>query len=143
MSEQAEASQLKSVPEEEDPMSSSSTVGTSSSDAEMTVVRKRKRRRRRKNAVTVDPRFRRIHMALLGIVLVLLVVAISGNSLRDSILSIAHKFGGPIHSSIRGIRLEVVALIVAAVILIYLTPGVEDQIFRMLGIHRGEDAPRR
>jgi hypothetical protein len=134
MSEQAEAEQLKSAPEEV----KSVVVNTSDSKPEMIAIRRRRKRRRSRSVAKVDPRYRRIHLALLITVAFLLIVSVTGNTVRDAFLAILVRIRDTFHG-MHQMRLEVVALIIAFLILLYLTPGVEDYVLRKLGVHRSDD----
>lgn len=98
------------------------------------VVRRRRRRRRRRRD-TADTPSARIHMILLGVIALLLIGSILGQGYRrkfiDSVRHLLPNFAGDLSR-----RLEIVALVVAALILIYLTPGVEERVLRFLGIKK-------
>jgi hypothetical protein len=103
---------------------------------------RRRRRRRRRSSLKDDGPERRIRAGLLILVVVLLILAITGaqagswlKSLLAQAKPLAQSTG--ITSGIKNIfRWEVFALLIAALILLYLQPGVEDKILRTLGIRK-------
>ena len=99
----------------------------------MVAVRRRSRRRRSSHPDRAETPLRRFYIALLCVVVLLTSFAIL-KPLRDAVngwvASVAPVLGH------LGISLEVVALIIAGLVLLYLMPGMEDRILRFFGIHR-------
>lgn len=102
---------------------------------------RRRRRRRRRSLKTEGPE-RRIRAGLLAVVVVLLILAVTGAQAGSWLKSLLAQAKPMIHSSgiVAGIknifRWEVLALGIAALILLYLQPGVEDKVLRKLGIKK-------
>ncbi len=117
-------------------------------DLDATIQRRRRRHRRRRSLRTEGPE-RRIRALLLGVVVILLILAVTGlqagslfKSLLDQVRPLAHSYG--ILAGIRNLfRWEILALIIAAVILLYLQPGVEDKVLRRLGIKKDRNNHKR
>lgn len=110
-------------------------------DSDADALRRRRRRRRRRSLKTDNPE-RRIRIFLLALVVVLLILAITGaqaGSWLKGILASA-KSSGQFHGlgeiARKFMRWDVIALIVAAIVLLYLQPGVEEKILRYLGIKK-------
>jgi hypothetical protein len=110
----------------------SPTVGAESDPA------RRRRRRRRRRSVRTESTERRLRFFLLGTVVLLIAVALTGGELRKSFSGVTDFLRPyiPIASIKSMMRLEIFALIIAALILLYLMPGVEDKILRTLGIKK-------
>ncbi len=110
----------------------------------------RRRRRRRRRSAQRDAPQKRIHIFLLGIVVLLIVTAVSGFAFPKYFGRVGVYVGttpkpgepapppaqpNPIKEAVRTMmRTEVLALVGAGVILIYLIPGVEEKVLRKLGI---------
>jgi hypothetical protein len=104
---------------------------------------RRRRRRRRKRQVKTESNERRTRIFLGVIVVLLVLVALTGGELRK-LASGAKAFVMshiPIAALKSAFRLEVLALIAAALVLLYLMPGVEDKVLKTLGLR--DDRKRR
>jgi hypothetical protein len=111
---------------------------------------RRRRRRRRRTAANRDVPQRRIQIFMLCVVIVLLILAVSGFELpkfwRPTGVYVGTPTPSPTSAPSGGSggfpfhigkpRLEVVALGVAALLLAYQIPGVEDKVLRVLGLKR-------
>jgi hypothetical protein len=114
------------------------SASSSSSDG----MRRRRRRRRRRSVDTGNTPTTRMHLILLGIIGVLLVLSVLGPGYRrQAIASVRHLIPNVAVDISR--RMEIVALIVAGLILVYLTPGVEDRVLRALGLRKDKRGGRR
>jgi len=102
----------------------------------MVAVRRRSRRRRSSRTSTSDYRSRQIRIGLLILIVAMLAFNLSGHSVHAFTYAIAKQVFRPIYGFVVGLHLEVVALVVAAAVLIYLTPGVEDSVLKVFGIKR-------
>ncbi len=100
----------------------------------MVVVRRRKRRRSQK-INKAEQAAARLRFVLLGLVVILLLVAVSGQHFAQAFLEQLKELVRPMKSALQAPRLEVVALVVAALILIYMIPGVESTLRRWLGLN--------
>jgi hypothetical protein len=104
-------------------------------------LRRRRRRRRRRSLKTDNPE-RRIRTFLLGLVVVLLILAVTGaqaGAWLKGLLATAKasgQFSGVKVILEKFFRWEVAALLIAAVVLVYLQPGVEEKVLRALGIKK-------
>ena len=78
---------------------------------------------------------------LFGLVVILLLVAVSGQHFAQALLQQLKDIVRPIKSVLHAPKLEVVALLIAGLILLYLMPGVEGKIKRWLGI--GSDSNQK
>jgi hypothetical protein len=131
MSERAEADPTN---DDERPPEETVNQYLASNRPGMIAVRRRKGRRRHRTAA-VDVRFRTIRLFLLGVVILLLIYQATPDSAREEVLRAGRQIVHPLHHLFAP-KLEIVALLIAAAILIYLTPGVEDFVLRFLGIKR-------
>lgn len=103
-------------------------------------VRRRRRRRRRRHDVASTPAAR-LHYALLALIGILFVFSLLPNVGHKAIDSLRHMLP---HFAINiGGHLEVVALAIAALVVLYFTPGVEERVLRALGIKREKHRGRR
>jgi uncharacterized BrkB/YihY/UPF0761 family membrane protein len=100
----------------------------------MVVVRRRKRRRSRK-INKAEQVAARVRFVLLGLVVILLLVAVSGQHFAQALLEHLKEIVRPIKGVIHAPKLEIVALVIAALILVYMMPGVESTVKRWLGIN--------
>lgn len=100
----------------------------------MVVVRRRKRRRSRK-VNKAERAASGLRFVLLGVVIILLLVAVSGQHFAQALLEQLKDAARPIKSVLQAPKLEVVALVIAALILLYMMPGVESTVRRWLGIN--------
>ncbi|MBC8102847.1 MAG: hypothetical protein H7Z41_09695 [Cytophagales bacterium] len=107
----------------------------------MVVVRRRSRRRRRKEDKT-EKVAGRIRLVLFGVVIVLLLVAVSGQYFAMALLEQIKETVRPLKTYLNAPKLEVLALILAALILLYMMPGVESTVRRWLGIGRKSNKTR-
>jgi hypothetical protein len=108
----------------------------------MVVVRRRKRRRSQKVS-KADQAAARVRFVLLGLVVILLLVAVSGQHFAQALLEQLKEIARPVKGLLHAPKLEIVALVIAALILIYMMPGVESTVKRWLGIKsRTKQNPR-
>lgn len=108
----------------------------------MVVVRRRKRRRRQpvNKAEQIAGRMR---FVLFGVVIILLLVAVSGQHFAQALLEQLKDIIRPVKGIIHAPKLEVIALVIAALILLYMMPGVESMVKRWLGINNGSKPKTR
>ena len=99
----------------------------------MVVVRRRKRRRSQQTDKS-EQAAARVRLVLFGLVVVLLIVAVSGQHFAQTILQELKGMVRPLRGAVHAPKMEVVALGLAALILLYMMPGVESKIKRWLGI---------
>jgi cytochrome b subunit of formate dehydrogenase len=99
----------------------------------MVVVRRRGRRRSKKVNKTEQVEAR-VRLVLFGLVIILLLVAVSGQHFDQSLLEQLKDIARPLKNVLLIPTLEVIALVIAALILFYMMPGVESTIKRWLGI---------
>ena len=104
----------------------------------MIAVRRRTHRRRQKPPS--DVHFRNVRIALLVVVIGLIVYMGMPDFLRQKFFAEVRQVFKPFRGLLQ-LRLDIIALVVAAGVLLYLTPGVEDYVLRLLGIRR--DKKRR
>jgi|GEM_PF-6676266 hypothetical protein len=113
--------------------------------AEDETSRRRRRRRRRRSLKEEGPE-KKIRVFLLFLVIVLLIIAVSGAQLTPWIKNVINDIRPIAQSSgltafVKGIlrtllRIDVIALILAGMILFYMLPGNEEKIQRALGIKK-------
>jgi hypothetical protein len=99
----------------------------------MVVVRRRKRRRSKK-IDKAEQAASRVRFVLFGLVVILLLVAVSGQHFAQALLEQLKSIARPVKGMIHVPKLEVIALVIAALILLYMMPGVESTVKRWLGI---------
>ena len=117
------------------------TTTAPETDASGDILRRRRRRRRRRSAAKNTPT-QRIHYFLLGVIGLLIVLSLLGPQFRQQAIgSLRHLL--PHVAVDLGRRFEVIALVVAGLILLYLTPGVEDKVLRLLGIRKEKKKTQR
>ncbi|GAB4451329.1 MAG: hypothetical protein OHK0029_00280 [Armatimonadaceae bacterium] len=103
---------------------------------------RRRRRRRRRRSLKADGPEKRIRLFLFGLVIVLLIVAVTGAQvgawLKDSLVVAKPwlKNSGLVDLVKKFLRWEVIALVIAGVILLYLQPEVEERVLKALGIKK-------
>jgi uncharacterized BrkB/YihY/UPF0761 family membrane protein len=100
----------------------------------MVVVRRRKRRRSKK-VDKAEQAAIRVRFVLLLLVVILLLVAVSGQHFAQALLEHLKDIFRPVKGVLQAPKLEIVALVVAALILLYMIPGVESTLRRWLGIN--------
>lgn len=98
------------------------------SPPEMVAIRRRRRRRRSRADKAETPQ-RRAYIALLCVVFVLMAIA-AIKSVRQTLYNGLHSISPTLAR--HGIGLEVIALVLAGLILLYLMPGMEDRIVRLV-----------
>jgi hypothetical protein len=114
----------------------------SSSHPGMVAVRRRsKRRRRRTNSA--DVRSRQIRIGLLILIVGLIAFRLTGHSVHQFTNNALKQIFRPIYNLVVGVNFEIIALVIAAAVIIYLTPGVEDSVLRVFGIKRSANSRRR
>ena len=118
-------------------------ANAASSDGEYEVVRRRRRRRRRRQE-SANPLTQRVQVVLFSVIIVLLVVtAFVPASTRHAFMDNARRHLVPnMTVSLNG-KFEVVALLVAALILLYLMPGVEEKVLKTLGLRQDKKSSSR
>lgn len=119
------------------PATPTEAVTTASSDITADYERRRRRRRRRRS-IQQETASKGTRLFLIAVIVLLLIVAVTGGEIRKSL--------GPVLQSARALvpfaalksvfRLETFALIVAALILVYLMPGMEEKILRAVGLKK-------
>lgn len=98
------------------------------SPSQMVVVRRRRGKRRSRADKAQTPQ-RRAYIVLLCVVFVLMAVA-AVKPMRRTVYNTVHSlWPGMAHS---GISIEVVALVLAGLVLLYLMPGMEERILGLL-----------
>lgn len=97
---------------------------------------RRRRRRRRRRQVKTESNEKRTRLFLGAIVVLLLLVSFTGGELRKLASGVKSTLVSyiPIAALKSAFRLEVLALLAAALVLLYLMPGVEDKVLRALGL---------
>ena len=100
-------------------------------------------RRHRTTRTTSETQFRQIRLALLTVVLLALGYFLTPASFHHQVGAAVKQIFRPFKGVVHTMHLEVVALIIAAAVLLYLTPGVEDFVLRLLGIRRPKPSSRR
>ena len=98
------------------------------------VVVRRSKRRRSKQLDKSEQAASRVRLVLFGLVIVLLIVAVSGQHFAQSLLQELKAIVRPVKSAVHAPKMEVVALGLAALILLYMMPGVESKVKRWLGL---------
>jgi hypothetical protein len=106
---------------------------------------RRRRRRRRRRSVRNETTGRRLRIFLFATVVLLVIVALTGGEFRQSVRGVADSVRHilPVAAIKSMFRLEIFALILAALILLYLMPGVEDRVLRALGLKKERRSSRR
>lgn len=118
---------------EETASENAAVSGETDAPVEMIAVRRRSRRRRRNHPSRLETPQRRVYIILLCVVVLLTSFAVV-KPLHEAVYNWV-KFVAPVLGHM-GISLEVIALILAGLVLLYLMPGMEDRILRLLGIRR-------
>lgn len=114
---------------------SSSVVGSAAPPRMVSVIRRKRRRAK------VDPRTLRLRLVLLAFVAGLLVLALAGGDLRREI-GASVRVLLPAFTQGAQASLEVVVLVFAGLILLYLMPGVEERVLKALGVKRSSSSSR-
>ena len=118
-------------------------ANTASSDGDYEVVRRRRRRRRRRQE-SANPFGQRVQIVLFSIIIALLVVtAFVPAKMRHDFMDNARRHLVPNMSVSLNGKFEVVALLVAALILLYLMPGVEEKVLKTLGLRQDKKSSTR
>ena len=99
----------------------------------MVVVRRRKRRKTQQIDKS-EQAAGRVRLVLFGLVVVLLIVAVSGQHFAQALLLELEGMVRPLKSAVHVPKMEVIALVLAALILLYMMPGVESKVKRWLGM---------
>jgi hypothetical protein len=133
------------------PASSAATVAAaavpSASRPGYVAVRKRKKRRRSSPPPAAEPiRSGSVHLVLLALIGALIVLSLAGQGLRAQIIASLRGLA-PSLGRFASYRFELIALIIAGLVVLYLMPGVEERVLGLLGIkkrrhHRGGDRDR-
>ncbi|GEM_PF-4720310 len=119
----------------EEGVASPHTTSAAAATTGPAMVAVRRRRRRRRRTAPVPPQTARLRVALLVLVTGLILLTLVGGDVRRQIGA----FLKSILPSITGLpflRFEVIALLFAALIILYLLPGVEDKVLIFLGVRK-------
>ena len=99
------------------------------SPPQMVAIRRRRGKRRRSRADKAETPQRRAYIALLCVVFVLMAIA-AVKPIRQTVYNGVHSIWPGMERA--GIGLEVIALVLAGLILLYLMPGMEERILRLI-----------
>jgi hypothetical protein len=106
---------------------------------------RRRRRRRRRRSVRNETTALRMRLFLLVTVVLLIFVALTGSQFRQSVRGIVDSVRHiiPVAAIKSFFRLEIFALVLAVLVIIYLMPGVEERVLRALGLKKERRSSRR
>jgi len=105
------------------------------------VVRKSSRRRRRRDEMT-SPTVAKIQIALLVFIGLLMVLNLAGVGVMGAVSGFLRKTLPEARNVIAG-RFELVALLFAALVIVYMMPGVEEKVLTKLGLRRKSNRRER
>lgn len=104
----------------------------------MVAVRRRRsgsrgKRSGRSKADKLETPQRRAYLGLLCFVLLLMAIA-AVKGIRQTVYTWLHSISPALEKA--GVGLEVIALVLAGLVLVYLMPGMEERILRLVGLRR-------
>ncbi len=105
------------------------------------VVRRSSRRRRRRDEMT-SPGLAKVQLGLLAFIALMIVLNLAGVGVMGKISDFVHKALPQAKNLITG-RFELIALFFAALVIIYMMPGVEEVVLTKLGLRRKNNRRER